>query len=405
MPAQATEKQLVRLPPLHPAQSRVAKSASRFNVVACGRRWGKTKLGQHRLFEAALLGKPVAWFSPTYKMLADVFREMRQTLHPLTSHINAQEHRIQTVRGGVIDMWSLDTPDSARGRKYARIVIDEAAMIPKLGEAWQAVIRPTLTDYRGDAWLLSTPKGRNFFWQSFERGNDSTLDDWRCWQMPTVANPFIDPAEVEQARKDLPDRVFRQEYLAEFLDDGGGVFRFVAESASADPQDEAIPGHQYVIGADWGRSNDYTVFTVIDQTIKEVVRVDRSNQVEYSLQRARLLALAQKFRPALIIAEVNSMGQPIIEQLQRDNLPVWGFTTTNATKAKAVDDLALAFEQGNIKILNNPILISELQAYEGERLPSGLIRYSAPEGMHDDCVMSLLMGWQGAIRGSMGNAY
>ena len=99
------------------------------------------------------------------------------------------------------------------------------------------------------------------------------------------------------------------------------------------------------------------------------------------------------------------MGQPIIEQLQRDNLPVWGFTTTNATKAKAVDDLALAFEQGNIKIINNPILISELQAYEGERLPSGLIRYSAPEGMHDDCVMSLMMGWQGAIMGSIGNAY
>lgn len=405
MQAQASKKQVVKLPPLHPAQVQVAKGASRFNTVACGRRWGKTKLGQHRLFETALTGKPVAWFSPTYKMLADVFREMRQTLHPLTFAINAQEHRIQTVNGGVIDMWSLDQPDSARGRKYARIVIDEAGMIAKLGEAWQAVIRPTLTDYRGDAWLLSTPKGRNFFWQCFEKGNDPALEDWRCWQMPTTANPFIDPAEVEQARKELPDRIFRQEYLAEFLEDGGGVFRFVAESATATAQDRAIPGHQYVIGADWGRSNDYTVFTVIDLTTKEVVLVDRSNQVEYSLQRSRLAGLNEKFRPSLIVAEVNAMGQPIVEQLQRDGLPVWGFTTTNATKAKAVDDLALAFEQGSIRIISDSMLIAELQAFEGERLPSGLIRYAAPEGMHDDCVMSLLMGWQGAIMGSLGNAY
>jgi hypothetical protein len=96
-----------------------------------------------------------------------------------------------------------------------------------------------------------------------------------------------------------------------------------------------------------------------------------------------------------VIAESNSIGEPVIEQLRRDGLPVTPFQTTNATKTAAIDGLALAFEQGDIKIINDPVLVSELQAYEMERLPSGLLRYNAPEGMHDDCVMSLAIGWTG----------
>ena len=109
------------------------------------------------------------------------------------------------------------------------------------------------------------------------------------------------------------------------------------------------------------------------------------------------MSLYEKFAPVTIIAERNSMGDPLIEQLQRRGLPVQPFNTTNATKARAVDDLALAFERGDIKIINDPVLISEHQAYEMERLPSGLMRYNAPSGMHDDTVMSTAIGWQGVL--------
>jgi hypothetical protein len=111
------------------------------------------------------------------------------------------------------------------------------------------------------------------------------------------------------------------------------------------------------------------------------------------VQRARLGALAARYNPSAIIAESNSIGEPIIEQLQRDGLPVTGFQTTNATKAAIIEALALAFEQGSIKILNDPVLIGELQAYEMARLPSGMTRYGAPEGLHDDTVMSLALAW------------
>jgi hypothetical protein len=127
----------------------------------------------------------------------------------------------------------------------------------------------------------------------------------------------------------------------------------------------------------------------------QMVAMDRFNQIDYSVQRGRLQALAERYHVESIIAESNSMGEPIIEQLQRDGLPVRGFQTTNATKAAAIEALALAFERGELAILNDPVLVGELQAYEMDRLPSGMVRYSAPEGMHDDTVMALALMWQG----------
>lgn len=389
----------ITLPKLHNGQAEAKRSIARFNVICCGRRWGKTVLGIDRLIEPALYGYPVGWFSPTYKMLSDVWREMRNTLEPVTINASTQEKRLELITKGVIDMWSLDNPDSARGRKYKRIVIDEAAIVPKLSEAWQNVIRPTLTDYQGDAWFLSTPKGHNYFKLLFDYGRDSAYTDWTSWQMPTSSNPFIDTSEIEAARRELPERVFLQEYLAQFIEDGS-IFRRIPESAIATEQSGPIPGHSYVMGVDWGKHEDFTVFTIIDATLNEVAAIDRSNQVDYSLQVGRLQVLYDTFRPDLIVVEQNAMGEPIIEQLYSLDLPIQPFTTTQASKTNIIEGLALAFERGLLKILPDDTLISELQAYEVTRLPGGGFRYSAPSGYHDDMVMSLALAWS-AIENAM----
>jgi hypothetical protein len=95
------------------------------------------------------------------------------------------------------------------------------------------------------------------------------------------------------------------------------------------------------------------------------------------------------------------MGEPLIEQLQRDGLPVRGFQTTNASKANAIEALALAFERAEIRIIDDPVLLDELQSYEMSRLPGGMIRYSAPDGLHDDTVMALALAWQAAANGTI----
>jgi len=384
----------VFLPKPHPAQQAVIDNPARFNVLAWGRRAGKSVLEIDRVCETALHGYPVGWFAPSYKLLAEAWRALVFALRPVASRTNESEHRIELVTGGVVEAWSLDSPDPARGRKYKRIVIDEAALVQRFEEAWNGAIRPTLADLQGDAWFGSTPKGRNYFWQLYQRGLDASQTEWRSWQMPTRANPYIAGVEIEAARVSMPERFYLQEFEAMFIDDAGGVFRKVMEAATASPQDEAVAGHQYAFGVDWGKTADFTVVSVLDLTTNEQVALDRSNRVDYAVQVGRLTALFERFRPTTIIAERNSMGEPVIEQLIREGLPVQPFLTTNATKAAAIDALTLAFERSELRILNDPVQIGELQAFEAERLPSGLTRYGAPEGMHDDTVMALALAWQ-----------
>lgn len=397
-----TSEITVSLPVLHPGQQQVAREAARFNVLACGRRWGKTVFGIDRLADRALDGLPAAWFAPTYKLSLEPWQVARRLLAPVITRSNATERRLEIMGGGVIEFWTLDSEDPARGRKYARVAVDEAAMAARLGAAWQAAIRPTLTDYQGDAWFLSTPKGRGFFWQMFERGRDPQHADWKSWQMPTSTNPYILADEIEAARGDLPARIFAQEYLAEFLEDGGGVFRGVRRLATASVQNNAADGRRYVMGVDWGRENDFTVLTVYDCAENAVAAAERFTGMAYASQLERLRQLHARFQCSEITCEHNSMGGPLVEQLQAEGLPVSAFITSNESKTAIIRSLETAFERGEIALLHPeasddaPVTIAELEAYEQERLPSGRWRFSAPEGLHDDTVMSLALAYHAA---------
>ena len=367
--------------------------ARRFNVVCCGRRFGKSTLGINRL-TPALEGYPVAWFSPTYGMLTEIWRETKNAYHPLTVRKDESRRRLELSTGGVIEFWSLENFDAVRGRKYKHVVVDEAAMVRYLQEAWQAVVRPTLTDFEGSADFFSTPKGMNFFKTLYDWGQDPARADWMSWQMPTLANPYIKPSEIESARLDQPERTFAQEYLAQFLDDAGGVFRRVLASTTAELQEKPLAGHHYVFGVDWGKQNDFTVISVIDTDLNEQCYLERFNQIDYALQTQRLEALVERFKPEMVLAEKNSIGDPLIEQLSRKGMMIRPFNTTNASKTLAIEALALDIEKGSLRLLADPVQTAELQAYEAERLPSGMTRYSAPAGMHDDTVMALAIANQ-----------
>src|ERR1051325_3611633 len=146
-------KQII-LRPLHAAQRRIIDESKRVNILCCGRRFGKTTLGMDRLIHAALQGKRVAWFAPNYRLLSDVWRELLTRLEPAIKSINQEERRLELYNGAVIEMWSLDSPDAGRGRGYALVVIDEAAMVPNLQQTWEQTIVPMLPAVHGEAWIL-----------------------------------------------------------------------------------------------------------------------------------------------------------------------------------------------------------------------------------------------------------
>lgn len=391
----------VKLPKPHQAQIRIIREARRMNCAALGRRSGKTVLGIRLLAKKALVERlPCAWIAPSYKLLDEAWRETKLRLAGVITTKQEQTKRIELLGGGALDFWTLEDEGAGRGRKYARMIIDEAAHARYLKDTWENALLPTLTDYRGDAFFLSTPLGRNYFFELFQNGNPDNparLPDWQSWQMPTTCNPYISSDEVANMRKLLPERVYQQEYEGAFIQDGAGVFRGIDRAPRCAWQDAALPNTGYVIGVDWARHNDFTVFAVM--TFRgELVHLERFTDIGYELQVGRLKALWQRFGQCPIIAESNSMGGPLIERLQRDRLNVRAFNTTHASKAEAIEALSLALENGHIAFADDPrldILKTELLAYDQERLPSGLVRYGAPHGQHDDTVMALAIAWHG----------
>jgi hypothetical protein len=298
-------------------------------------------------------------------------------------------------------MWSLDNPDAPRGRKYHLAIINEAAMVKGLSDVWSMVIRPTLADYKGGAWFASTPKGLNDFYRLWQRAGDE--QGWQRWHYPTAANPHIDPGEIDAMRAELPERVYRQEILAEFVEDGS-YFQNVEKSCTiltAD-QPQSHHGHYLAAGVDWANSGDYTVITVACRECAKVVDWWRGNQTGYIYQRQQLAGMARKWNMS-VLPERNSIGEPNIELLRADGLRVLngldnkpGWLTTATSKAVLIQGLASALETGQFAA---PVeYADELRSYEME-IGSTNMKFGAPQGQHDDRVISLALAWRAITAG------
>jgi len=366
--------------------------------VACGRRFGKTETGKILLIERALMGKVGWWISPTFRMADDVWRSLKIALDGAICDKNEEMRRIDLRGGGVIIVRSGHDPDALRGSGLDIAVLDEAAYLNP--SVWTASIRPALSDRRGEALFLSTPRGKNWFWSLWMLGQNLAQAQWKSWRFPTLANPLIDPAEIQAARDLLPERIFREEYLAEFMADDGRVFRRVEAAATATHDVGPRPGERIIFGVDWGRDNDFTCVAILSVDRRQMVALDRFNEIGWSLQRGRLAALADCWQPETIWAEENSVGGPNIEALQAEGLPVIPFNMNASSKGSLIEALALALERGELAILPDPILLHELQLYSMERLSSGRFRYSAPSGEHDDTVIATALAWHGVMNGS-----
>jgi hypothetical protein len=388
----------------HTAQWALHQSPARFRVATCGRRWGKTLACVNELAYRAL-ARPdgnFAWIAPTYHQAKIAFRWMVKEFRPAFAEPpSVSELRIPWRSGSVVQCLSADNFDALRGHGYHGVVGDEFASWPR--EAWEEVIRPTLSDTNGWALLVGTPKGRNLFWELWMRGQDpATWPDYASWQFPTASNPYIPAAEIAEAQHSLPFDVFRQEYTAEFLDDVAGVFRNVAACVAGDYEPIPVNGHQYVLGWDPAKHADMSVVTVLDLVTRHVVAWERWLHVDYTIQMERIATICHRYN-ATVLMDSTGVGDPLLEALLARGVPTDGFQFTNTTKQQLVEHLAVQIEQRTVTWPDNPVLQNELVAFQYEMTRAGNVRYSAPDGMHDDAVMSLALAvW--AAKGGGGEA-
>lgn len=345
-----------------------------------------------------LQSKPVAWFAPNYKYLNQVWRDFVKLLRPITAgKPNKTEKRIELITGGSIEFWTLNDPDAGRSRKYFRVVVDEAGKVPQLEACWNEGIRPTLADLKGGADFYGTPKGRNFFWVLYCKGQDPLQPDWASWQLPTAANPFIDPAEIEAARIGMPQRSFEQEFLAVFQEENAGVFRNVlaAVDKGRSANEAPKPKTFYSTGGDFARVEDFTVFSTLDPKCRQVY-FDRFNQISWERQLKAAQHVGTTYKGELCFDATGMGGDIIDEQLRKLHVRANPFVFTNASKNAVMDHLALGFERGKIRLLDLECQTNELLAFEYQLSPSRKVIMSAPEGMNDDTVTALALAYWGA---------
>lgn len=379
----------------HAGQAQVARESKRFNVLACGRRWGKTKYGCDVACEEMLDGRHVGWFAPTSDYYYQAWETLCDWLYPAVRWKSEQTKRLELKTGGTVKLWSIhDKADAGRGDKYHKVIVDEAAMVPHLKKWWDEAGRATLADYGGTADFLSTPKGLNGFYQLFLLGQDPSEAEWAAWQMPTSANPHIPAEEVEAMRRGMPERVFQQEVLAQFLEDGAGVFRGVSRCVDKGrDRNEKGEGEWFQAGLDLARHEDFTVLTVLDDRRRQVW-FERINQVSWERVIAMAKAVHELFGCHFVV-DSTGVGDAIFDRLCNEGVPCVAYNLTNASKEALVDGLAILIEHGQVRLMDVPVQTGELTTFQYEALPSGRLRMGAPLGMHDDCVIALALAAHG----------
>lgn len=360
-------------------------------MLAIGRQFGKSLLALNQVLDW-FFNVPncrIGWVSPIYKQSKKVYKDIESAFgnnqHVFKGH-NGTELTFTGHNGSTIEFFSAERYDNIRGFTFDYLVCDEFAFMDV--EAWTEVLRATVLVKGKKVLLISTPKGKNHFHQIFNL--ESENPQYKSFKMTSYDNPIINPREIDDARLTLPDHVFRQEYLAEFIDGGAGMFKDLTLITKSDKT-----GRMYA-GLDIGRADDYTVLTIFNEN-REMHFIERWNKDTWANIVDKVVNRINEFDCHTLI-EVNGIGDPIFEQVRNKvNNPnlIEPFLTTSKSKQDIIEQLVVANQSKEVKFLDESWLLKELELFTYEYNPkTKSVRYSAPNGFHDDGVMSTAIAYQ-----------
>jgi len=371
----------------------ILNSKKKYHVLSLGRQFGKTIMAINLLLKWALENNESSnmWVSPIYAQARKVFDELVKYLEQtnLTTNINRTDLHIKFINGSTINFKSAERPDGLRGYTLDYLVIDEAAFMKE--NIWSEVLKQATLVKGKKILFLSTPKGKNWFYNIYMLGIDITNMQYESYYASSYDNPLINYDELLETQKTLPEGIYRQEILAMFLDNGGEVFTNLDNYCVLQAYASYSPQHKYYAGLDLAKQNDYTVLTIINQN-GEVVEIFRTNKSTYELIINDVLTIVKKYKPQLLV-EVNGVGDPLFERIQKAYPAAKPFITTNESKGNIIEELIISLNEGRLRLPSKSLyepLYQELSIYTFTYSPSTRkVKYGAPSGFHDDIVMSL----------------
>lgn len=374
----------------------IINESYKYYILNIGRQFGKTMLGINQMLYWAInhKGCNIAWVTPIYKQSKKVFDEMEKVTK--SSGLFEYNRSDLTISGfnSQIQFFSGERPDNIRGNTFDYLIVDEMAFTRP--ELWSEVLSATVLVKGKKVIFISTPKGKNHFYQlSLQPNYDNR---YKYFHYSSYDNPMIDAEDLEERKRSLPKHIFEQEYLAKFIDNASGLFKNV-DSCVIKPAERT---QKLFGGLDIGRADDYTVLTILNKNY-QMVYVQRWRQQEWSKIIDEVATKIREYN-AEIFVEVNNQGDVFFEMLQNKVYNnVQPYVTTTATKPIMIEDLAVHFENKDIGILNENWLVDELNAFTyiyNEK--TRRVQYGAPQGVHDDGVMSLALAVQSIKKNQYG---
>lgn len=389
----------------HAGQRAYLDSNARFRVLACGRRWGKTDATAADMARRVFLSRRSRQIAiaPTLAQARIVFERMKWMLTAVgvaytavqTPHPTIRVHEGGKRTGAIVHVFDARSGHEAhnlRGDGADHILLDEAAFVPE--ELITEVAMPMLAANDGRMTLISTPRGRNFFYRLFRMGERGENGFWSR-RSPSSENPRVSAEYLALQREILSERSFRTEYEAEFLDATTTVFAYEALERAMSAR--RVDVGEVVVGVDWARCEDFTAAVAVRglRSRCEVVDAARWSGLGWAAMVSRVTEFATRHAAHRILCDATGVGDPVTEQLRSEcpGLGVEGFVFTQSSKADIIELLAWGFERGTIRLLPDPDLVRELEHFEGKGTARGRVVYGAVGGYHDDLVCALALAY------------
>ena len=383
---------------LHQGQKRLVKEIfenkdAKYHVINTSRQTGKTVLiSQLLLYYSINNKKTVSWYcapihSVAKRMYKFIFNAIKNS--PVLLYANKTDMELELFNGSTIKFTGVDKYDNLRGGSVSYFFLDEFAFYRE--EVWNEALKQMMAVRGRKAFFVSTPNGKHNLFYNFSKLGQSSENERYDYHFATFReNPYYDKAEVDDAKKTLPDFIYRQEYEAEFIDLGVELF----QNLDLVSKDIKFKGNgPYYAGLDLGRQNDYTVLTIVDKDNK-VIDWYRDNQKSWELMVNNVVNMLKKYNCPVLV-EVNSIGDVVFEMIKKQWNKSYAFHTTGESKNPLIENMLIHFQNSDILIPSKKIykeLHEEIATYIVEYTASKRsFKYTHAVGFHDDCVDSLAL--------------
>ena len=362
-----------------------------FGVVVAPRGSGKTLLGINMLLYWALEkpNRKTAWIAPIYNQSKSVYDQIILAARDIIIQNNRQDLLLTFVNGSTIKFLSTDNADTIRGFRFSHVVVDEIAFQKE--RSIDQVVLPTLNPNGKKCLMISTPRGKNFFYNWFMRGQEDN-DDVVSFRIKLTECPYVQPSLIEAARQSLPPDLYKQEFEAQFVDSSNDVFIGIEKVSTVTEYDHPR-GQDAYVGIDTGLTSDMSVLSIVSPTGK-VLWFESINNMNIN-------SIAETFKQRMLrynivggYIETNGIGRAMFDLVAPSFRKIKPFTTTQDSKTEMVRKLISDIETMTIELPTDqlePVLHREFATYTYKLSQNGKLTFTHSAGQHDDMVDALLM--------------